>query len=145
MPKITYRIPELDDTEFTASAGGDSIRGQSPAAGSWFYEQMQRAGQSVYRAFSGDEPAVPAADAVPMDIYLNLEDEAEVPAEGPCAAAEMPCATAADNKHWASSATQAAPVQVMGNGLLAPTNSAHLPLQGSQAADHGAQRLARPG
>jgi outer membrane protein insertion porin family len=92
MPKITYRIPELDDTEFTASAGGDSIRGQSPEAGSWVYEQFQRAGRSVYRAFSGDEPAMPAADAVPMDIYLDLEDESAVLVEPP-----------------------------LGNGLLAPT------------------------
>lgn len=71
MPKITYRIPELDNTDFTASEGDSTFRGQSPEPGGWLYERLQTAGRNIYRAFGGGEEQA-APDSTPIDLHLHV-------------------------------------------------------------------------
>ncbi|TWT78158.1 Outer membrane protein assembly factor BamA precursor [Posidoniimonas polymericola] len=71
-PKITYRIPELDESEFVAS-NGDAIRGQSPEEESWIIAQLKRPGRRLYQAFTKD--AQPAANDTPqVDVHIDLPD-----------------------------------------------------------------------
>lgn len=68
-PKITYRIPELEQTEFSADGGGgESFRGQSPDI---VPVQSQSAnGNAVYEVRMPVRPS-PVADDT-MDVYLDF-------------------------------------------------------------------------
>ncbi|TWT36916.1 Outer membrane protein assembly factor BamA precursor [Posidoniimonas corsicana] len=81
-PKITYRIPELDDTEFVASGGG-AIRGQSPQDESWIVEQLKRPGRRLYQAFSR-QPQQPSPEQTlpPVDVHIELPDAVDTAAPG---------------------------------------------------------------
>lgn len=79
-PKITYRIPELEDTNFTASGGGGgagSFRGQSPEAQPWILEQVNGAGRRIYRAIVGGSDAPRAGDASPMDVHVVVGQQGD--------------------------------------------------------------------
>lgn len=76
-PKITFKIPEFEDTEFTADGGGPTVRGQSPAdpaapqANST--PTLRARGYGVYEV---EHPIVPAnAGEEPMDVHLVFDAE----------------------------------------------------------------------
>lgn len=103
-PKITYRIPELENTEFTADNGGESFRGQSPevvpvpeasTAGDRVYEVRMPVAAApaggdvmdVHLEFTKDQPAVQhVANQVPK----TLEQDAAGWASAPLPAAAPP-------------------------------------------------------
>jgi len=70
-PKITYRIPELSDAEFTASGGAPQFRGQSPEAKPPLWRR-------VYEAFkpAGDR-ASGAADAIDLHLQVGPAGESQ--------------------------------------------------------------------
>ncbi|MEM8864663.1 MAG: BamA/TamA family outer membrane protein, partial [Planctomycetota bacterium] len=81
-PKITYRIPEISDTEFTASGNSPQFRGQSPDNGSTMWQRLQAAGQRVHGAF---KPAITApfrssssqaVDSDQLDVHLLHGEQA---------------------------------------------------------------------
>jgi outer membrane protein insertion porin family len=67
-PKITYRIPELENTEFSADGGGESFRGQSPDVVP--VPEASTAGDQVYEVRM-PVASTPAADEA-IDVHLDF-------------------------------------------------------------------------
>lgn len=67
-PKITYRIPELENTEFSADGGGESFRGQSPDVVP--VPEASAGGDQVYEVRMPVATAPAAEEAI--DVHLDF-------------------------------------------------------------------------
>lgn len=129
-PKITYTIPDLDDAEFTASAGGDSFRGQSPEPEGWLAARVQAIGRGLYEACCGDAPG--DQDGDPVDVHLDLKHgvaQTEQPTQNSCPdGAHSPSSPLRQAAEPSGGGRQADSVRnaPRGNGLLTPIAKRHV-------------------